>query len=56
MNNNVYKSKVSKLINKAKKKNLVKNYDQFCNTDDAKEENLAEDEVKYYTSKDKGEK
>lgn len=55
MVNNLYKSKVAKIIEKSKKKGLVKTYSQFCKTNDGKNNALTEDEIIYYTSKNKGE-
>ena len=49
-----YKKRVSSLIKKAKEKGLVKTYDEFCKTDKAKKIALSEDDVAYYTSKQKG--
>ncbi|MCL2859174.1 MAG: hypothetical protein FWF46_01110 [Oscillospiraceae bacterium] len=47
---NLHKNKVKKLVNKAKEKNLIKTYDDFLETDEAKKTAVAEDEIKYYTS------
>jgi len=55
MVNNLYKVKVSALIEKAKAKGLVKNYSQFCKTEEAKKTALSKEEVNYYTSVSKGE-
>lgn len=55
MVNNLYKSRVSALILKAKQKGLVKSYSQFCETKEGKETALSKDEVNYYTSRSKGE-
>ena len=51
MNNNLYKSRVSGLISKAKKNGLVKSYSDYCKTKEAKETSLLKDEIEYYTSK-----
>lgn len=50
MVDNLYKSKVSKLIEKAQKKGLVKKYSDFCETEEGKKMALSEDETIYYTS------
>ena len=55
MVNNLYKSKVSKLIEKAQKKRVVKKYPDFCETEEGKKMALSEDETMYYTSVKKGE-
>lgn len=55
MVNNLYKSRVSALISKAKQKGLVKSYSQFCETKEGKETALSKDEINYYTSRSKGE-
>lgn len=55
MVNNLYKSKVANLIEKAKKKGLVKSYSDFCKTPKAKEDALTKDEIIYYTSQNEGE-
>ena len=55
MVNNLYKSKVSALILKAKEKGLVKTYSQFCKTKEGKECSLSKEEIDYYTSVSKGE-
>lgn len=54
MVNNLYKSKVTDLIKKAKKKGLVKTYSQFCQTEEGKETSLSKDEIIYYTSINEG--
>ncbi len=51
MVNNLYKSKVTSLIEKAKRKGLVKSYSDFCKTEEGKKTKLSEDEIVYYTSK-----
>ena len=50
MNDN-YKLKVKELIRKSREKGLIKTYDEFLETDEAKEYALAEEEAKYYISK-----
>lgn len=55
MVNNLYKSKVSKLIEKAQKRGMVKKYSDFCETKESKEMALSKDETIYYTSVKKGE-
>ena len=55
MVDNLYKSKVSKLIEKAKKKGLVKKYSDFCETEEGKKLALSKHETIYYTSVKKGE-
>lgn len=54
MVNNLYKAKVTELIAKAKKKGKLKTYSQFCNTKEAKQNELSQDEIIYYTSQNKG--
>ncbi len=54
MVNNLYKSKVTDLIAKAKKKGLVKKYSDFSETNEGKETALTEDEIIYYTSRNEG--
>lgn len=56
MVNNLYKSRVSALVMKAKEKGLVKTYSQFCKTPEGKNSSLSKKEIDYYTSKCKGEK
>lgn len=46
-----YQSKVKKIVEKAKREGKVKDYSEFCETNEAKLYQLAEDEVQYYTSK-----
>lgn len=48
-----YKSRVDKLVEKAKQKGLVKTYAQVCETTWGKESMLSEEEVKYYASSKK---
>ena len=48
-----YKSRVDKLVKKAKQKGLVKTYAQACETTFGKESMLSEEEVKYYASSKK---
>ncbi len=55
MVNNLYKTKVTALIEKAKKKNAIKTYSEFCNTKEGRDSALSRDEIIYYTSKSKGE-
>lgn len=50
-----YKSRVKKIIQNALKKNLIKSYSQFCETDNSDNLSLKEDEVNYYKSQNKGE-
>lgn len=51
MDNEKYKLKVQELIRKSREKGLIKTYDEFLETDEAKEYALAEEEVQYYISK-----
>ena len=51
MNKDKYKLKVQKLIEKSREKGLIKTYEEFLETDEAKKYALAEEEVKYYISK-----
>lgn len=54
MINNLYKSKASTLVERAKEKGLIKHYADFCKTPTSKALSLSKDEVIYYTS-NKGE-
>jgi len=45
------KKKALDLVKKATEKKLVKDYDEFCETEDAKEGALSEEDVLYYTSR-----
>lgn len=51
MDDNKYRLKVKELIKISKEKGLIKTYEEFLETDEAKEYALTEEEVKYYTSK-----
>ena len=51
-----YKTKVSKLIEEAKQKQIVRKYSEFIETEDGKKNALSEEEITYYTSNGKGEK
>ena len=55
MVNNLYKTKVSEVIEKAKKKGLIKKYSEFCETEEGKKSALTKEEIIYYTSRNKGE-
>lgn len=55
MNDKVDKSKISELISKAKKKGLIKKYSEFCKSKEGKQSKLSDEEVIYYTSKNKKE-
>lgn len=55
MVSNLYKEKVSSVIAEAKRRGLVKNYSDWCKTNEAKDYALTKDEIAYYTSKNKGE-
>ena len=48
-----YKKRASELVKAAKEKGLIKKYSDFCKTKDSKEYALSEEEVIYYTSKEK---
>ena len=50
------KNKASSLVEKAKKKGLVKNYDEFIETKESEEYALSEEEIIYYTSKNEEKK
>ena len=52
---NLCKSNVTKLIEEATKRGLVKSYSEFCKTKEGKDTALTKDEIIYYTSKEKGE-
>lgn len=45
-----YKKRVQQLIEKSKKKGLIKTYSEFLETEEAKEYSLIQEEVEYYTS------
>lgn len=45
------KRKAVYLLKKTIEKGLVKTYDEFCETEDAKEYALSEQDVDYYTSR-----
>ena len=51
--NNIYITKVSNLVDKAKKKGLVKKYSQICQTSTSKTYMLTENETHYYISTQK---
>lgn len=51
MNSEKYKLKVKELIKISKEKGLIKTYEEFLETEEAKEYALAEKEVQYYISK-----
>ena len=53
MENNLDKAKTKKLIEKAKQQKKIKNYSDFCKTLDSQNMKLSEDEIQYYTSKNK---
>lgn len=53
MNKDNYKLKVKELIQKSKEKGLIKTYEEFLETDEAKEYALVQEEVEYYTSNNK---
>lgn len=50
MDKDNYKIKVKELIEKSKKKGLIKTYSEFLETEEAKEYGLVQEEVEYYTS------
>lgn len=54
MVNNLYRARVTDLIERAKQKGLVKTYSQYCKTEDGKKTAMTKDETNYYTSRDKG--
>ena len=54
MSTDSYKEKVSKLIKKAKKKNSIKEYSEFCKSKTAEKNSLSDEEIDYYTSNKKG--
>lgn len=55
MVNNLYKSKVAGLIEKSKKRGLLRTYSEYCEKDEAERTALSKDEIIYYTSINKGE-
>lgn len=54
MIDNIYKSKISAIISKAKKKGLITTYKEFSKTDLANETKLSDDEIDFYTSMKEG--
>lgn len=52
---NLYKAKVKKIVQQAKKEGKIKTYSEFCRTEVAKKYRLSEEEIQYYTSKNKKE-
>ena len=55
MVNEIYKTKATALIKKAKEKGLVKKYKDFSKTDISKESKLTDEEIAYYISNNKEE-
>lgn len=55
MSDKIDKSKISELTLKAKKKGLIKEYSEFCKSKEGKQSKLSDEEVIYYTSKNKKE-
>lgn len=51
-----YKKRVAKLIKKAKSKNLITKYSEFCDKEESKKYSLSNEDVIYYTSKVEGAK
>lgn len=49
---NSYKTKIDEVVEKTKRKGLIKTYSQFCKTEEGKKTELTEDEINYYTSLD----
>lgn len=43
------KEKAHKLVEISKQKGLIKNYCDWCNTEEAKEYAISEKEIRYYT-------
>ena len=54
MVNNLYKAKMTALMEQVKKKGAIKSYAQFCKTKEGKETKKKKKEIMYYTSKIKG--
>ena len=50
------KKRASELVEKADKKRLIKKYDEYCKTKEARDYALSKDEIVYYTSKYGGNK
>lgn len=50
------KERASNLVERAKKKGLIRTYDEFCETKEAEESALSEEDIIYYTSKYEGRK
>jgi len=50
MSEDFYIDEIEQIIEKAKKRNLIRTYDEFVKTEESKEYALNEDEVEYYTS------
>lgn len=55
MKNNFDKTRIAELINKTKTKGKIKTYSEFCETKQANKTALSEEEIIYYTSRNKGE-
>lgn len=51
-----YRKKASELVKMAKQKGLIKKYDDWCNTEDAKKYAISKEDVIYYTSREKEQK
>ena len=48
-----YKKRAAELVKKAKEKGLITKYSDFCKTENSKKYALSEEEVIYYTSKER---
>ena len=51
MISDTYKKRAHELIENAKKNGMITNYNDFCQTQLAKDTELKEEEITYYTSK-----
>lgn len=56
MVNKIDEKKAHNLVTEAKKKGLIKSYNEFCKTNVAKQNKLKEEDVTYYISNKKEEK
>ena len=50
MDKESYKTKIKELIEKSKEKGIIKTYEEFLETEEAKKYSLVQEEVEYYTS------
>ena len=46
-----YKEEAHRLVEMSKEKGIIKNYSEWCETEEAKEYALSDEEIKYYKGK-----